>query len=335
MVNIADVAREANVSVATVSRVINGIGIVKPDTELKVREAIRKLSYVPNLSARNLRKNESRIILILTPNFSNPYYSKVLSGICDISRDLGYSTLIYNTYDSKALDEQLLVRLFRSNRADGMITLACNLDDRWLEKYRGRYAIVQCSEYVDGVEMPHISVDNRQSAHDCVSHLIALGHRRIGIIGSTNKYMSSAMRLKGYRDALEDAGIGFDERCVAYGDAEYSFASGREAARRLLMQDDPPTALFCVSDILALGAVAEAREMGLQVPRDLGVTGFDDVDYTTMFHPKLTTVAVPCYDLGRQSMLLLHKHIQKQPDAEIHVYLPHTLVIRESAQHRV
>jgi DNA-binding LacI/PurR family transcriptional regulator len=126
MVKIEDVAREAGVSVATVSRVLNDLGGALPETQEKVREAVKRLHYEPNLSARNLRKNESRIILILAPNFSNPYYSNVLSGICDVSRNLGYSTLIYNTYDSNALDEKLVTSLFQKNRADGMITLAVN-----------------------------------------------------------------------------------------------------------------------------------------------------------------------------------------------------------------
>ncbi|NLI54345.1 MAG: LacI family transcriptional regulator [Clostridiales bacterium] len=331
MVKIEDVARAAGVSVATVSRVLNETGRVLPDTEARVREAVARLSYEPNLSARNLRKNESRIILILAPNFSNPYYSNVLAGICDVSRNLGYSTLIYNTYDSDALDESLVESLFQKNRADGMITLACNRDDRWLESYASRYPLVQCSEYVEGAQIPHISVDNRAAARDTVSHLVSLGHRRIGIVTSANRYLSSADRLRGYRDALEEAGIDPDDSLVAYASADYSFASGKQAARTLLEAADPPSAVFCVSDILALGVIAAAGKLGLQVPWDLSVAGFDDVDYTTMFHPYLTTVAVPCYELGRGSMLMLYDHIQQKPGAQSEVYLPHKIVLRESA----
>jgi DNA-binding LacI/PurR family transcriptional regulator len=334
MVNIQDVAREAGVSAATVSRVINGTRCVLPETEAKVHEAINKLSYQPNLSARNLRRNESRIILILTPNFSNPYYSKVLSGICDLSRTLGYSTLIYNTYDSNALDEKLVVNLFQKNRADGMITLACNRDDRWLDKYSGRYAIVQCSEYVEDMELPHISVDNRLAARESVNHLTACGHRRIGLVTSSNSYLSSADRMRGYLDALEEAGLEVESSLIAYASADYSFASGKQAARKLLTIPNPPSAIFCVSDILALGVIAEAGKLGLKVPQDLSVMGFDDVDYTTMFHPYLSTVAVPCYELGRGSMQLLYDHIHHKPDAGTGVYLPHQVVYRETTAQR-
>ena len=334
MVKIEDVARAAGVSVATVSRVLNQQGGVLPQTQEKVRNAAATLHYEPNLSARNLRKNESRIILILAPNFSNPYYSKVLPGICDVSRNLGYSTLIYNTYDSNALDESLVVSLFEKNRADGMIILAVNRDDRWLAKYAGKYSIVQCSEYVEGIDMPHISVDNRLAARESVSHLVAQGHRRIGIVTSANRYLSSTNRLRGYQDALEAAGIPRDDTLIAHASADYSFASGKQAARELLSLPEPPSAIFCVSDILALGAIAAAGKMGLQVPWDLSVTGFDDVDYTTMFHPYLTTAAVPCYELGRSSMLLLYDHILQKPDAQREVYLPHRVVLRETTAPR-
>ena len=334
MVKIEDVAREAGVSVATVSRVLNDLGGALPETQEKVREAVKRLHYEPNLSARNLRKNESRIILILAPNFSNPYYSNVLSGICDVSRNLGYSTLIYNTYDSNALDEPLVTSLFQKNRADGMITLAVNKDDRWLAKYAGKYPLVQCSEYVEDAALPHISVDNRLAASESVAQLIAQGHTRIGIVTSANRYLSSENRLRGYLDALDAAGIAKDDALIAYASADYSFASGKQAARDLLSLPEPPSAIFCVSDILALGVIAAAGKMGLQVPWDLSVTGFDDVDYTTMFHPYLTTVAVPCYELGRSSMLLLYDHIQQKPGAQQAVYLPHQLVQRETTAQR-
>ena len=334
MVKIEDVARAAGVSVATVSRVLNESGGVLPQTQEKVRKVVESLHYEPNLSARNLRKNESRIILILAPNFSNPYYSNVLSGICDVSRNLGYSTLIYNTYDSNALDEKLVTSLFQKNRADGMITLAVNRDDQWLSKYAEKYPLVQCSEYVEEAELPHISVDNRLAARESVQHLIAQGHRRIGIVTSANRYLSSTNRLRGYLDALEQAGIEQDDALIAYASADYSFASGKQAARALLSLAEPPSAIFCVSDILALGVIAAAGKMGLQVPWDLSVMGFDDVDYTTMFHPYLTTVAVPCYELGRRSMLLLYDHITQKPGAEQTVYLPHQIVLRESTAQR-
>lgn len=330
MATIEDVAREAQVSVATVSRVLNNAGVVKKETAERVRDAIRRLSYTPNMAARNLRRNESRIIMMLAPNFTNPYYSHILSGICDISRQLSYITLIYNTYDTLTLKEQVLTELIDANKVDGTIILACNYDASWLNNYRDEYPIVQCSEYIMDSAIPHISVNNYEAAYESVQYLLGLGHRRIGFVGSENKFYSTHQRFEGYKQALADAGLPVRERDIERGSVDYSFQSGRAAAERLLAGRDRPTAVFCVSDVLALGVIAQAREMGIEVPRQLSVTGFDDVDYTTMFHPYLTTVRAPCYELGQKAMALLHQCMQKKTDIETDVFLPHQFVIRES-----
>lgn len=330
MATIEDVAREAGVSVATVSRVINSIGVVRKETVERVKDAIQKLSYTPNLAARNLRRNESRVILMLAPNFTNPYYSQILSGICDMSRRLGYITLVCNTYDTLTLRQDDIVELIEANNADGTIILACNYDDEWLGHYSGSHPIVLCSEYADHTKLAHISVDNFTAAYESVQYLIGLGHRNIGFVGSENKFMSTRERYKGYRRALADAGLQFRDANTDEGSIDYTFQSGRLAAERLLMRPNRPTAIFCVSDVLALGVIAQAGEMGIDVPSQLSVTGFDDVDYTTMFHPNLTTVSVPCYELGSKAMQLLQQCIQHKPDIEKHVFLQHEFIVRES-----
>lgn len=330
MATIEDVAREAQVSVATVSRVINNTGAVRKETADRVREVVKRLSYTPNLAARNLRRNESRIIMMLAPNFTNPYYSLILSGICDMSIRLGYITLVYNTYDTQSLKERVLTDLIEANKVDGTIILACNYDDDWLGKYAEEYPIVQCSEYAPASGLPHISVDNYRAAYESVQYLIGLGHKRIGFVGSENKFNSTYQRRKGYLEALADAGLPRKDNYVDSGSVDYNFNSGRAAAERLLSQRDRPSAIFCVSDVLALGVISQAGDMGINVPGQLSVTGFDDVDYTTMFRPHLTTVAVPCYDLGQKAMLLLQHRLQKRPDTETDVFLPHRFVERES-----
>ena len=143
MATIAEVAKKAGVSVATVSRVLNNSISVKSDTADRVKQAIEELDYVPNLSARNLRRNESRIVLILAPNFTNPYYAHILSGISDMANKLGYNPLIINTRDAKAMKEEDIVALYHNSRADGMILLACNYDDTWVNRYYGELPIVQ------------------------------------------------------------------------------------------------------------------------------------------------------------------------------------------------
>ena len=329
MATIDDVARLAGVSVATVSRVINNSDAVRKSTADKVRGAIGQLSYTPNLAARNLRRNESRIVMMLAPNFTNPYYTHILSGICDMSRELGYISLVYNTYDTVSLNRESLVKLIEENRVDGTITLGCNKDDEWINDFKDEYPIVQCSEYARNADVPHISVDNFRAANESVNYLMSLGHKRIGFMGSSNDFISTKLRYEGYCKALADAGLSLRSEYVVNGSVDYSFQSGKAAAEKLLSLNERPTAIFCVSDVLALGTIAQAHEMGIDVPEQLSVTGFDDVDYTTMFHPHLTTVKTPCYELGQQAMKMLQQYMQKNT-FERHVFLPHEFIERES-----
>lgn len=330
MATIEDVAREAKVSVATVSRVLNSPDVVRKGTAERVRKAIEKLSYVPNSSARNLRRRESRVILMLAPNFTNPYYSQILSGICDVARDTGYTTLVYNTYDVMTFNEDNVRDLIETNHVDGTIILACNYDDIWIDKLKDKYPLVLCSEYPCDTKLTHISVDNYSAAKETVKYLIGLGHTKIGFVGSENKYCSTKYRYEGFFDGLKEAGLELPKEYVERGSIDYSFGSGKAAAEKLLTIKERPTAICCVSDVVALGVIARARELKIKVPKDLSVTGFDDVDYTMMFSPTLTTVHVPCYELGREAMRLLGEGIHNKEIIQDNAFLPYEFMIRES-----
>lgn len=330
MVKIADVAKEANVSVATVSRVLNKKGSVKPETCERVYKAIEKLSFEPNMSARNLRRNETRVILIIAPNITNPYYAHILAGIGDEAAELGYSALIYNTAGNEEREKNSMDMLKRK-RADGAILLACNTDSLWVAEYAEKYPLVHCSEYVEELDVPRVSIDNYKAAVDVMEYIIGLGHKKIATISSCNSYISTVLRLQGYKDTLKKHSLAVKKRYIAFADAEYSFKSGKAAAFDLLKQKGRPTAIFCISDTIALGAITAAKEMGLRVPEDVTITGFDDVDYTTMFHPYITTVAQPCYELGRESFKLLHACMSNKKEIDKKVILPHKFIIRESS----
>lgn len=330
MVTIEDVAKAAGVSVATVSRVINSSSRARPETAQKVLKAIKQLNYVPNQSARNLRRNESHVILALAPNFSNPYYSRILEGIGETSRAMGYSVLICTTGSDETREKHFL-EMLKNHRADGAIFLGCRKNSFWLREYVEQYPIVQCCEYVSQMDCPSITVDNYVAALEMVFYMKKLGHRRIAMIGSENKLISTQLRREGYLDALKQSGLEYRESYYAEADMDYSFASGRRAAEKLLRQKDRPTAIFCISDIIALSVISVAQEMGLRVPQDLTVTGFDDVDYTTMFHPYLTTVAQPCYEMGQQSTELLLAKIRGDAHYTGRFHVPFRFVERESS----
>lgn len=332
MATIVDVAMAAKVSAATVSRVINGKCSQEGELAKRVLQAIKELEYVPNPTARNLRRNESRVILILVPNITNPYYAHILSGIGDAAHECGYSSFLCNTGGDRGQEEQVLERLPR-HQADGAILLATALGSEWLRPYAQRYPIVQCSEYDPNVEIPHVSVNNYKAAREVMTYLRKLGHVRIGMISSENRYSSTMLRMRGYKDALQKAGLPVREEYIRSAAADYTFSSGFDAARSLLSQEKRPTALFCISDMLALGAIASAKEMGFRVPEDVTVIGFDDVEHTTMFHPYVTTVVQPCYDIGFQAMGLLNKRLNHQ-EVPMQKLLHHRLVVRESSAPR-
>ena len=329
MATILDVSKAAGVSVATVSRVLNRKGQVSQETARRVMRAVEALSYAPNVSARNLRLNESRIILIVAPNTTNPYYTYILSGIGKAAHRMGYSAFLCDTGGERDETRKVLDMLVR-RQADGAILLATERESDWLRPYAEKYPLVECSEYDPKLNLPRVSIDNYAAAREAMAHLIWLGHERIGLVSSSNGYISTALRLSGYRDALTEAGLPLKEDYVRRGAADYSFKSGFDSARSLLELPDRPTALLCISDMLALGAIASAKEMGLRVPEDVTVVGFDDVEHTTMFHPYVTTVAQPCAEIGRKAMELLESAIARAPVSQ-ETLLPHRLIVRESS----
>ncbi len=331
MATIEDVAQAAGVSVATVSRVLNGKDVVRPETVEKVRAVIAELAYAPNLSARNLRKNESMVIMVIAPNFTNPFYAHILAGIGDAAQSLGYSVFICNSR-GKETDEMQIDNIIKWHRADGIILLASAHNAKWLQKYANALPIVQCCEYANDVALPYVAIDNYQAAYSSVQYLISLKHKRIATISARNSHVSTKLRLQGYCDALRDAGIERDPSFTVYASKDYTYVSGYAAAEELFSKSNPPTAIFCISDILALSAIAAAVDSGMRVPEDVSVMGFDDVDYTTMFHPHISTIEQPCYELGTQSMHLLHAYKQKFPQAPSCDFLRHKLIIRESTK---
>lgn len=330
MATIEEVANHAGVSVATVSRALNNSSKVKPETARRVLEAVRALNYVPNPSARNLRKQENRVILVLASNFSNPFYSEVLTGIGDAACEREYSVLFCSTKGKKKREEHFL-EMLPNRQADGAILLGVKKDATWLAEYTAQFPIVQCCEYVPELDCPSISIDNYTAALVTVRYLQQLGHRRIAMIGANNSYISTQLRREGYLDAMGAAGLEAPVCLYAEADEHYSFASGQSATKKLLLQNPRPTAVFCVSDILALSVISVAQDLGLTVPDDLTVTGFDDVDYTTVFHPYLTSVAQPGYELGEQSLKLLLEMLAGENSQRAgRVFIPHWFVERES-----
>ena len=266
--------------------------------------------------------------MVMTPNITNPYYACVFDGINKAAQDLGYDVFLCTTKDHDP--EQLLKQSIEQQRADGAILLKIYRDDKWLQKWSDKFPVVQCCEYAAPCNTAHVTVDDYRAGYEATNYLVGLGRKKVAIIGSVNKVMSSHQRMRGYQDALADAGIPFREEYVAYTDEDYSFQSSRAAARQLMSQDDRPDAIFCIGDATAMSAVIVAQELGLVVPNDVSIVGFDDIVYSTMFHPYLTTVAQPCFELGMKAAEMVHEIIVNGRLDNRNVILPHSFCVRES-----
>ncbi len=327
MSTINDVAARAGVSAATVSRVVNSNSNVSPETFKRVTEAINALNYRPNLLGRNLRKTKSERILVLLPNISNPFYSEIVKGIEDVANQNGYYIMLCNT-DSDIAREKQYIKMLKSQLADGAILMASEMNCEELTELSQQTPVVQCCEYKEGIPMSHVSIDNELAAYKAVKHLTSLGHKKIAFIGAKNQFLSSSLREKGYLRALDEAGIDYNPTYCDYGD--YSYKSAFRIMKQLMSLDQIPTAVFCISDLMAIGAIRSAMEEKLRIPKDLAVCGFDNIYFSRMFKPSITTISQPMYDLGCVAMEVLVNMIEGGKAEAMHHFLEHELIIRES-----
>jgi LacI family transcriptional regulator, repressor for deo operon, udp, cdd, tsx, nupC, and nupG len=327
MVGVADVARIAGVSTATVSRVLNGHPSVRGSTRARVEAAMQSLNYRVSVAARSLRTAQTRMVLALVPDFANPYYAEIVRGLGACAREHDYELLLCDTGSSEAR-ERAVAQMLTHHMYDGVICMDPFTSQQMVTEEVRTLPWVACSEFVPDEQIPHVSIDHRLAAKDAVLYLLAKGHRHIALINSDERYLYARQRRDGYRDALRDAGLQErPEYIQIVGGIEHPL--GELAARRLLALEQPPSAVFAVSDTLAVGAIKATLAAGKRVPEDFAVVGFDDVPLASIFEPSLTTIAQPRRELGEQAMRLLLKRIKGERPASI--TLAHTLVARRSA----
>ena len=329
MTPIQEVAKKANVSVATISRVLNNSSHVKKETRESVMKAIRELNYSPNLSGRILRRNETKVVLVLLPTISNPFYSKAVKGIRHAADKMGYLTMICNT-ESNINKELEYINLLKHKQADGAIIMSQESDIKNLEEIGASYPVIQCFEYHKTNSLSFVSIDNEKAAYEAVNYLIGIGHKRIGLIGCNTQYPSAQQREEGYKKALRDATVELDPDLIVRGD--YGFKSGFNCTGRILEQK--PTAIFAISDMQAIGVIKALKGKGVRVPEDISVMGFDNISFSEIYDPGLTTVSQPTYDIGSKAMEILIDQIKGEIAAPRHTIMEHELVIRESTMKR-
>jgi len=303
-----DVAERAGVSITTVSHVINETRPVSDELRQRVLAAMQELGYQPNLLARGLRRGETRTIGMIVPDSANPFFAELARGIEDTVFEQGYNVILCNS-DGDLDKELLYANVLAEKRVDGILFVAAGVSTEHIQTLQEqRMPVVVVDREVPDAFVDSVLTDNARGGWLATRHLLDLGHRRIGCIAGPSDVTPSAERITGYRQALDEGGVLVDEALILKGDFQYE--SGYQAARQLLSIDDSLTAIFACNDLMAIGAISAAVEVGQQVPADLSVVGFDDVRLASFANPALTTVAQPKYEMGvvAATMLLERMH---------------------------
>ncbi|PLR82502.1 LacI family transcriptional regulator [Bacillus canaveralius] len=328
MVRIADVAKLANVSTATVSRVISNSETVKIETREKVLQAIEKLKYQPNVLARQLRRMETKTILVIVPDITNTFFSNVLRGIEAIAGENSYQVLLGDT--GNIIDREYgYFDILRQRKADGMILLTARSNQQLLEEIAKDYPIVLACEYFEGSKLPTVSIDNISSARKATEHLISLHHKRIAHISGPLNVVVGRDRLKGFQQAMMQHNLLIEPCLVQEGD--FSYESGYNLMTKLLALENLPTAVFAGNDEMAMGAIKAMKSKGLKAPDDISVVGFDDIKFASVFEPALTTIKQPTFEIGKCAMELLLQLINNDSLDKQQFILSDKLVVRESS----
>ncbi len=326
-ITIKDVAKAANVSVATVSRVLNKKSNVSDAAVKAVNRAVEELGYNPNFLGRDLRKSETKRILAIIASTENSFYSEVLRGMQDAAYTEGYDILIATTRDDPEHEMHLLGMLF-SKAVDGAVLLAPKLGAATLSKLAEKYYIAMCLERMEGCDILCVTIDNVRAGYDATAYLLGKGRRRIGLISTKERSQSSIDREQGYRKALSEAGMEIKEELIYYGD--YSADTGALGCERFMALANPPDAIFSISDTISIGAMNYAIRHNISVGKDLLFIGFDNIAYSHMFIPRLSTVEQPCYLQGKTVIEKLISNIKSETPDKTTYMLPHSLILRES-----
>jgi LacI family transcriptional regulator, repressor for deo operon, udp, cdd, tsx, nupC, and nupG len=326
-----DVAAKAGVSLATVSRALSATADVSADLASRIQKAAEELNYTVNFNASSLRSQSSGMIVVLIPDIGNSFFPVLLQGIEERARALGKAILIGDTAGDNEL-AATYARLLDSRRADGMILLNGNIpygaagNSRILTR---RHPIVAISERIAAAEIPTVSIDNVAACVDMMTYLAQLGHRRIAHLMGPPDNVLSHERLEGYRKGVEKNGCEIWPGAVRPGG--FTIPAGRGAMARLLDERDPPTAVFAANDESAIGAIIEAKARGLNVPRDITIVGFDDIEFAQSYDPPLTTVYQPRREMGRKAMDILGRLLVDPRRAQPDAILDYKLVVRASS----
>lgn len=329
MTTIRDVAAAAGVSRATAARVLSNPELVAHTTRQRVLLVVQELGYTRNALAASLRTTRTRRIIVTVPDISNPFFSRIIRGVEEAAQEAGYAVLLGDTRNEREREEQYAEMLNRKE-ADGIIFLGHRLPRnlaKIVERDGSRAPIVNGCEFTPSLGVSSAHIDNESAAYDVLESLHTMGHRDVALVIGPEESPLTRDRLVGARRAAQVHGIA-DRLIIERGD--FSMESGRRAGSRLFSLATPPSAIFCFSDEMAIGALAAARSAQIACPDAISIVGFDDIQIARYVDPPLTTVRQPMADIGRRTVALLLDILQGRQTGLVSATLPYRLIIRQS-----
>ncbi len=331
MSTIIDVARVASVSTATVSRVINAPHKVREETRHQVYHAMTLCNYKYNALARGFATKRSHIIGLIIPTVTNPIFAESVRGVQDHVEASGYRVVLGNS-DYSLNTEKKLIQVFIEMRVDGLIITTTDLNGPHLtELVEEKFPFVLLYSTVRRGPLSCVGIDNFRGGYRATEHLVAFGHRRIAMLAGDFSFSDKSFhRWHGYRKCLRDHGIAYDSKLLIQ--TTYALESGITAVKQLMRIKPPPTAIFCSNDFMAIGVLEGARELGLRVPEDLSVVGFDGMPMMAFFKPGLDTIQQPAYDMGKIGSEVVLRRIDNPGEKPVHRILDTQLIVRQSVR---
>ncbi|MDW8325162.1 MAG: LacI family DNA-binding transcriptional regulator [Anaerolineales bacterium] len=329
MATVKDVARHANVSIATVSRIINNQGTVSPEIRERVLAAIQALDYRPSRVARRLRTNSTFVIGLVISDIQNSFYTSLTRGVEDVASANGYSLLLCNTDEDPQRERKYLEVMHEENVA-GIILASATEGGHDTRLIQASIPVVALDRVLTDVSVDTVLVDNIAGARQAVEHLISRGHRRIGAILGERPITSSIERLEGYVQALSHAGLPVDPNLIRRADLRQADDSTR-CALELLNLPERPTALFTGNSLITLGTLRAIQAAGLHIPRDIALVAFDDIPWGELLNPPLTAIRQPTYQLGKTAAEMLLARIAEPDRPVTQVRLPVEFIVRASS----
>jgi DNA-binding LacI/PurR family transcriptional regulator len=325
-----EVAEAANVSVRTVSNVVNGFPSIAPETRARVLRVIEEMDYRPSQIARILKRGRSGLVALVLPELDTPYFAELTRAFVELGGEHGFTVIIDQTDGDPQRELELINQSDHGTLFDGVIVSPLGLTARDADAISPERPVVFLGEETHP-GFDHVRIDNFAASREATAHLLASGRTKVAALGAQRALVrSSSIRLSGYRQALDDAGVEYDPDLIGYVE-EFRRPDGAAAMARLLDGPSVPDAVFCFSDPLALGALRTLRERGVRVPEDVALVGFDDIEDGHFSFPTLTSVSPDKTFIASQALKLLSAHIDGTATGPAEYIAPHRLIIRESS----